>query len=316
MKVLLFTHEQDIDGIGNIIIAKQAFTHLDYITCKTFEVNQKIQETIDNKSIYNYDYIFVTDICIKEPLLSFINNDNTLKNKLLIFDHHKSEIEEGNNQYPFVNIIVENEKGKTCGTSLFYDYLVKNNLLSPTKSLDELVELTRQHDTWEWKEKFGGNENARNLYILFEKLGIEKYINTITKIIETKEHIELDTTEQNLINEFKKELNSALDKMIANMLVHTMTIDGTTYKIGFTKSLYKYRNELSEFILSTGNKQDLDMVGIIMEDTSTVSYRKVKNVDVSKVAVYYGGKGHKGAASNSQENPKFQEILKLFKQTY
>lgn len=312
MKVLLFTHEQDIDGIGNIIIAQQAFKVLDYITCKTFEVNQKVQETIDNKSIYNYDYIFVTDICIKEPILSFINNDNILKNKLLIFDHHKSEIEEGNNKYPFVNIIVENEKGKTCGTSLFYGYLVKNNFLSPTKALDELVELTRQHDTWEWKEKFGGNENARNLYILFEKLGIENYIKTITKIIETKEHIELGISEQNLINDFKKDLSSALDKMIKNMIIHDITIDGITYKIGFTKSLYKYRNELSEFILSQNNPNNLDMVGIIMEDTSTVSYRKIKDIDVSKVAIYYGGKGHKGAASNSQENKKFQEILNLF----
>lgn len=300
-------------GIGNIILAKQAFQELDYITCKTFEVNKKVQETIDNKSIYNYDFIFVTDICIKEPLLSFINNDANLKNKLLIFDHHKSEIEEGNNKYSFVNIIVENEKGKTCGTSLFYDYLISHKFLSPTSALDELVELTRQHDTWEWKEKFGGNENARNLYILFEKLGIENYIKTMTQIIVTKSHIELDEHEQNLIEDFKKDLKNALNNMLKNMIVHQLTIDHITYKIGFTKSLYKYRNELSEFILSINNPKDIDMVGIIMEDTTTVSYRKVKDIDVSKVAVYYGGKGHKGAASNSQENEKFKEILKLFK---
>lgn len=54
------------------------------------------------------------------------------------------------------------------------------------------------------------------------------------------------------------------------------------------------------------------MVGIIMEDTPTVSYRKVKNVDTSKIATYFGGKGHKGAASNHQSNPKFQKILNLF----
>lgn len=312
MKVLLFTHEQDIDGMGNIILAKQAFTNLDYITCQTFEVNKKVQETITNKSIYNYDFIYVTDICIKEPLLTFINNDKILKNKLLIFDHHKSEIEEGNNKYPFVNIIVKNEKGKTCGTSLFYEYLTTNNLLSPTPVLDELVELTRQHDTWEWKEKFNNNENARNLYILYEKLGYKNYIKTVTKIVESKSKIEFGIKEQSLIKEFKKELSIELNKMIKNMIIHNLTINNITYKIGFTKSLYKYRNELSEFILENGNPQNIDMVGIIMEDTPTVSYRKVKNVDTSKIATYFGGKGHKGAASNHQSNPKFQEILNLF----
>lgn len=312
MKILLFTHEQDIDGMGNIILAKQAFKNLDYITCQTFEVNKKVQETIDNKSIYNYDFIYVTDICIKEPLLTFINNNENLKNKLLIFDHHKSEIEEGNNKYNFVNIIVENEKGKTCGTSLFYNYLIQNNLLSPTPVLDELVELTRQHDTWEWKEKFNNNEKARNLYILYEKLGYKNYIKTMTKIVETKSSIELGIEELSLIKEFKNELSIALNKMIQNMIIHNLTIDNTTYIIGFTKGLYKYRNELSEFIIENGNRKNLDMVGIIMEDTPTVSYRKVKNIDTSKVATYFGGKGHKGAASNPQNNEKFQEILKLF----
>ena len=62
MKVLLFTHEQDIDGIGSIIIGKQTFKDFDYITCKTFEVNQKINETIINNSIYNYDYIYFSEI--------------------------------------------------------------------------------------------------------------------------------------------------------------------------------------------------------------------------------------------------------------
>jgi oligoribonuclease NrnB/cAMP/cGMP phosphodiesterase (DHH superfamily) len=298
--------------MGNIILAKQAFQNLDYITCQTFEVNKKVQEAIDNKSIYYYDFIYVTDICIKEPLLTFINNDENLKNKLLIFDHHKSEIEEGNNKYNFVNIIVENEKGKTCGTSLFYNYLIQNNLLCPTPVLDELVELTRQHDTWEWKEKFNNNEKARNLYILYEKLGYKNYIKTMTKIVETKSSIELGIEELSLIKEFKNELSIALNKMIQNMIIHNLTIDNTIYLIGFTKGLYKYRNELSEFIIENGNPKNLDMVGIIMEDTPTVSYRKVKNVDTSKVATYFGGKGHKGAASNPQNNEKFQEILKLF----
>ena len=313
MKILLFTHEQDIDGMGNVILAKQAFKNLDYIPCKTFDITKNVQKTIDDKSIYEYDQIFVTDLCIKEPLLSFINNDSELKNKLLIFDHHKSEIDEGNNKYSFVNIVVENEKGKTCGTSLFYEYLLSKNLLKSTPALDELVELTRQHDTWEWKTKYNSNQKARNLYILYEKLGYQKYVDTMTKIIETKSNIEFGPAENNLISSFLAELDIALKQMINTMIIHQLNIDGITYKIGFTKTLYKYRNELSEFIISLNNPKDIDMVGIIMTDTPTVSYRSVKNVDVSRVAVYFGGKGHHGAGSNLQTNHKFNEILNLFK---
>lgn len=47
-----------------------------------------------------------------------------------------------------------------------------------------------------------------------------------------------------------------------------------------------------------------------MTDRETVSYRAVKDVDVSKIAVYFGGKGHKAAATNLQENEKFINFIK------
>ena len=37
MKVLIFSHESDIDGLGNIVLAKLAFKDLDYILCPGFK---------------------------------------------------------------------------------------------------------------------------------------------------------------------------------------------------------------------------------------------------------------------------------------
>ena len=44
MKVLLFTHEQDIDGMGSVLIGKKAFSELDYVPCKTFEIDIYLME--------------------------------------------------------------------------------------------------------------------------------------------------------------------------------------------------------------------------------------------------------------------------------
>ena len=148
MKVLLFTHEQDIDGIGSVLLAKNAFEELTYVPCKTFEIDTQVQKYIKNKTIYDYDKIFVTDLCLHEPLLTDINNDEILKNKLIVLDHHKTEIK--NAKYNFVNVILECEKGPTSGTYLFYEYLVNNKYIQRTKNLEQLVELTRQYDTWDW----------------------------------------------------------------------------------------------------------------------------------------------------------------------
>ncbi len=39
-----------------------------------------------------------------------------------------------------------------CGTSLFYEYLVSNNLIDVNnKAIQDFSQLTRKYDTWEWK---------------------------------------------------------------------------------------------------------------------------------------------------------------------
>lgn len=311
MKVLLFTHEQDIDGMGNVILLQEAFEEYNFITCKTFEVNQKVQSTIDDGSIYNYDFIYVTDICIKEPLLSKIDKDDKLRNKILIFDHHKSEIEEGNNKYSFVNIVVENEKGKTSGTSLFYEYLVDNKLLKPTKAIEELVELTRQYDTYEWKYIYN-NPKARKLHILFEVLGYEKYIEIVNKMINTNNSVVIGENEEKIISNYEETFLRDVKKILNGMIIYTQNIDNENYRIGYVKCPYKYRNDINEVIIKN-NVNNIDMVGMVMTDIDTVSYRLVKDKDASKVGVYFGGKGHKAAASNPQDNEKFQKVLDLFK---
>lgn len=306
MKVLLFTHEQDIDGLGCLVLAKQAFDEIDYELCKTFEITKKVKSYIDSKRIYEYDKIYVTDLCIKEPVLTFIDNDPILKKSLIILDHHKSEIEEGNNKYDFVNIVVSNEKGLVSGTSLFYDYLVTNNYLESTNVLDELVEWTRQYDVWDWKKE--NNYEARKLHVLFETQGYEKYLEMTSRIIEHEDKVKFSLEEESIVIEFDKKLENDVLKILENMFVKEIVISDTCYRVGYVFCPYRYRNDINAYV-KLDNKYDIDLVGMIMTDIDTVSYRLVKDVDASLVAVYFGGKGHKGAASNPQDNVRFKEIL-------
>ena len=162
MKVLLFTHEQDIDGMGSVILGNMAFKHFDYVPCKTFEIDINFKKYIDNGKIYDYDLIFVTDLCLHEPILTFIDNDKILRNKVLVLDHHKTEIT--NAKYDFVNVVLECSKGPTSGTYLFYEYLINKKFLERKLVLEELVEWTRQYDTWDWVKY--DNKKARMLHLL------------------------------------------------------------------------------------------------------------------------------------------------------
>lgn len=311
MKVLLFTHSQDIDGMGCAILARKAFGEYTLVPTKTFDITANVKRYIDDKSIYEYDKVFVTDLCIKEPLLGIIDNNDMLKEKIIVLDHHKTEIEEGNNKYSFVNIIVEENGIKVSGTKLFYEYLINNGYLTKTSVLDELVEWTRQYDVWDWKKN--NNYEARKLHILFEILGYEKYLELINYKVDNLDSIIYNDYEKSVISKFEKDLEDSINKCLKDIKTISLKIEDNEYNVGYIKCPYKYRNDVNEIIIRNGNI-DIDVIGMIMTDIDTVSYRQIKDIDISVIAKYFGGKGHRNAASNPQNNDKFKSILDLFEE--
>ena len=306
MKILLFTHKNDIDGMGNVILSKLAFNNVDYILCGTFNLQQKVNEFITTKRIYEYENIFITDLCLNEELLSLINKDEKLEGKIQIIDHHKTYDNEKYTRYPFVKVKIKNDKGLCCGTSLFYEYLIENNFLTENNIINEFVELTRLHDTWEWKNIYN-NEKARDLAILFDSLGHEGYINFIYEKLNTEKEFNFNNIETILINNKKLVINDAIEGYLKN--IYYREILGM--KAGIIFINYEFRNEIAEYLRE--NKYDIDFVMMISLDRGVVSYRSTKeNVSVRKVAEYFNGKGHDAAATNPitlESKEKIIEIL-------
>ena len=305
MKVLLFTHKNDIDGIGNVILSKLAFNNVDYILCETFDLQQKVSEYIETKKIYQYDKIFITDLCLGEDILSIIDNDNNLKSKFQIIDHHKTYASEKYTKYPFVKVELKNEKGLCCGTSLFYEYLIKNNYLERTNIVSQFVELTRQHDTWEWKNIYN-NEKSRELAILFDSLRIEGYITFIYNKLTSEKIFNFNEIETMLINNKKLEIKDTIEGYLNN--IYYRNILGL--KAGILFISYEFRNEIAEYLRE--NKYDIDFVMMISIDRGVVSYRSTKdNVSVRKVAEYFNGKGHDKAATNPITKEQKENIIRI-----
>ena len=293
MKVLLFTHKVDIDGMGCAILGNLAFDDITIVYSDTFEINQQIQKFIDNKQIDEYDKIFVTDLCIKKPLINIFEETPSLREKTQIIDHHKAEIDEGNAEFSISHIVVENENGKCSGTSLFYEYLIKNSMLEPTNETDKLVELTRQYDTWEWKSKFN-NESANDLNIVFAILRQDLYVQTITNKLKNNETI-FDDCLIDRIEKYKKHL---LEKSL-EYLKNINIVNIGSQKIGVIENMLdEYKNDVAELIKEKTNPNNLDIVAMIIENRNVVVFRAVSEQgDVGKLASTFGGKGHKKAGS-------------------
>lgn len=308
MKVLLFTHKNDIDGMGNSVLANLAFEKVDYVLCGTFDLTENILKYYNDGTIYDYDKIFVTDLCLEDPVLSKIAQDEKLKNKILDFDHHRTFTAEKYTKHPFIKVQISNENGLCCGTSLFYEYLLLQGLIDKNNlAIKEFVELTRQHDTWEWKNIYN-NEKARELAVLFDVIGPEAYIDFMIKKLsdEEKKIFGFNDLERSLIENRKVQIEEK-SKIYSEKVIYKEILG---LKAGIVFITYEYRNELAEYFRE--NNFDMDFAMMIALDPGVVCYRSVKDgANVRLIAEYFGGKGHDKAASNPITEDIQNKLIKI-----
>ena len=292
-KVLVITHGVDIDGFGNVVLAKLAFKNVDSLFTETFDIDKLTQQKIDDKSIFNYDKIYVTDNCFSKEFAAKIDENNELKNKILVFDHHDSRENEFD-EFGWINIITKCEKGKSCGTGLFYNYLIEKGFINPKPCINDFVELTRQYDTWEWKNKYN-NEMPNTLNTFWQAVGRDKYIEKIISKIKlhSKENFYFTKQEQQIISNYIKNFNLEVNNYVSNI----KKINFCGYSAGTIEIIDKYKNAIAQQVRDNGNPNNYEFLLMPILDRNTVSLRSLTNVDVSKIATKFGGGGHTAAAS-------------------
>lgn len=297
MNVFIFSHIADCDGITPVILSKLVFNNVDYKLLDN-PCDEEFIKTLDEYDFSKYDYIFMTDICVSEETLFKL--DKEFLNKFKVFDHHISRIEL--NKYDYINIIdIENGK-KQSGTSLYYDYLCKTfeNEMLNKKVLKELVNLVRLSDTSSWeKENVEPNSVLTDYLAIF---GIDEYINYFYNFIINNEEFFIEEKIKFLIDaEFKRKQNyiDEKDKSLIKAYIEP-------YKVGIVFA-ENYRSFLGNTLAK--RHMDLDFI-IIINISRSLSYRSIKNVDVSKFASIYGGNGHFNAAGGPLPIDLKENIIK------
>lgn len=285
MKVFVFSHIADCDGITPIILAKLAFTNVEYKLLDN-PIDEEFLNFVNNNDFSKYDYIFMIDLCINEDTIKKL--DESFIKKFKIFDHHISNI--NMNKYDFIEVI-DKDIIKQSGTSLFYRYLCKyfdNELLSKNVTKD-IVDIVRLADTWTFVEE--NRDHNFTLVDFLSILGISEYIDYFYNFILNNDEFYLEEKYKFLFeieNKRKKNYIEEKDKQLIKAFIKPYNVG-----IVFAES---YRSLLGNELA----KQHLDLDFIIIINLSrSISYRTIKDdIDLSKFASLYGGKGHQKASGS------------------
>lgn len=301
MKICLITHIADPDGAMPIILSKLVFENATFYSCDKSEVDDILKKVIEE----DYSKIYIVDLNMSEEMAKYINEIEELKNKILVFDHHKSEMYL--NKYPFINVVVENNSKKECGTTLYYKYLkeLTHNSLLDKDSTIKMVELVRENDTFDFTiENKDAALNFRNLYDIY---GREEYINHFTNFILNNDYFEFTGIEKELVKIENAKANRYIEEKLKN--VKKAIINDIPVGIVFAE---QNRSMLGHKMAET--MPDIDIAIVINVDRG-VSYRADKEeVDTNVIAIPCGGGGHKHASGSPIPNDLQQKITEyIFK---
>ncbi len=290
--IVLFTHGIDIDGFGCAILAKLAFgPNVKVIFADNFDLDDKMYEFDEKDDFDLYDKIIIADHCPSYNFCQLIELSDWFE-RVKIFDHHASRLEE-QGKMPWIDLKIQDEKGvKCCGTSLLYEYLLKEGYLTKSEELDRFVELTRLYDTWDWTKDKENGEQAYRLNVLFQAVGRKEYINTIgCKLFDG--YFKFDDYDNAIIDNYLK----AYKEKVADYVSKISTFKYKNNNVGFVEIEDLYKNDIASAVRAE-NSLNIDYLMMPVLDRNTVSLRNVNtDIDVSIVAKELGGGGHKAAAS-------------------
>lgn len=302
--IKLFT-DIDLDGVGCAILAKMVF-NADITFVGPKNINEHIKNYVENQKYKEFEYTYITDLSVNEEIAEMINNSE-MQNRCLLLDHHKTA--KWLNKYSWSFVEIENQRGRTSGTSLFYDYLTETMSLAETHLLDfvdEFVELVRKYDTWQWKDD---NDPVPKMWNdLLWIYGRDKFIETTIEKIKSK-RIVFTEIEEIILQYKQKEINKDI-KVKGNEIRY---LEFLGYKIGVVfaeRFVSELGNDLCEL------HPEIDFIAIIDIGSAQISYRTVKNnIDVSSIAEIFGGGGHNKAAGNPIEGNLIVDFVNtVFKQ--
>jgi oligoribonuclease NrnB/cAMP/cGMP phosphodiesterase (DHH superfamily) len=292
---LLYTHN-DLDGVGCGIVARFAFgdkveIRYNSVSGLNFQVERFLEKPRKKSQL------FITDLSVNETNEKGLDDYVKSGGKVMLIDHHKSALHF--NQYSWAWVQVEAENGDhASATSLFYDYLIRNNFLTPSKGLTEFVELVRLYDTWEWEQY--GQVKAKRLNDLFYMISLEEFEEKMVERLQQNDHFAFDEFEQKILDMEEEKIERYVRRK-KREIVQTWIQDRLVGIVHAESYHSELGNELGK------EYPHLDYIAIMNMGGKKISFRTIHDpIDVSEIAGHFGGGGHAKASGCSMTEEAYR----------
>lgn len=298
----LYSHN-DLDGVGCGIIAKCAFGEKVDIRYNSISgLNIQVERYLNRIPVQGNpdDMLFITDLTVNSELEQRLDLYVKGGGKVRLIDHHKTA--DHFNAYPWAQVDVYHADGRpSSATSLLYEYLIKHGMLERTDTMDQFVELVRLYDTWEWESE--NKIQAKRLNDLFYMISLDEFEAKMVDRLRAHQGFSFDEFEEKILDMEENKIERYIRRKRREMI--QTFIGSECVGIVYAES---YHSELASE-LGTGHPH-LDYIAILNMGNRKMSLRTIhEHIDVSAVAMRYGGGGHAKASGCTIDDEVFLRFV-------
>lgn len=261
-KSILFTHN-DFDGAACAIVALRSgmVQEVQYHDYKT--IDKAVLKALDD----DYKTIYLADISVEPATAEKMNN----KGNCLLFDHHQTAQEKlAPLNYGWIYIDTS-----MCGAKVMSTYIEEI-----PKDLDNLIYHANDYDMW-----IHESPHSKRMNMLLWLYGIDKFVDRFTK----NPDVRFTQEENAMVDSYVERRRSYVTKACDGM----MTFKDKQKRPVAVVFAEKYTSDIGQNILYS--YPEIEYVIIINMVEGSASFRS-RQVDVSELAKFFGGGGHKLAA--------------------
>ena len=262
-KSILLTHN-DFDAAVCAVVALRTNTvqKVEYHDYKT--IDKAVLKALEA----GYDFIYLADISVEPDTAQKMNEAGNCR----LFDHHKTAEEKLSTlNYPWITI-----DQTMCGAKVFAQYFNTEEL----KDVEKLLYHANDYDMW-----IHESPHSKRLNMLLWLYGIEKFVERFVK----NPSVMLTEEENKMVDDYVEKRRAYVTKATDSMIT-VKDKQNRPVAIVFAE---KYASDIGQNILYC--YPDIEYVVIINMVEGTVSFRS-RQVDVSELAKFFGGGGHKLSA--------------------
>lgn len=327
LKVKIISHN-DLDGHGPALIAADFFwsyhpesqidiEHVgDY-----YKVDALIEAFTTSEKAKEYDFFFVTDLPVGEKgaiaIENFIRESDTL---VRVIDHHRTAL--WLNNHDWAEVTVKHDDMLECATTLVHDYLMSTILPMLEERAEKanniwtymnqertraFAELIRSYDTWTWQNEDDPHGNdARRMNDLLYLIGSNAFVH---RTFREDFSIAFDKTEELILAIEENRRESYVEKKIESHQLEQL--DDNTF-FAFVEG-DSYPNDVADGVVKHLNENGVFPQFIVIRKGGSLSFRtRNSDYDLSRLAPYFYGGGHKASAGGKLENPHSVSNNRLF----